>query len=262
MCEPPGAKRVRREDLQSPASSPRSTPDHRLEELWRSTFDRFAYTTAENDHVTDQHVDAAPSDDEAELRLFAAPADQPANAATVQKIRLSSPGAAAGEPGFLTKKPRAYYFADEPTSAEEAAFQSAAIDGRTVLELSRQPWPGCALPWKVRTITAAGMKREVLVGHPSTLVTLDESARKRTRKGKKARIAIRKKLHVTKEKQSQKARLAQAKEEAEREKRTRRNREKKVKKKAREKAKKAANGSALGGADDNSKDAVMASDSD
>lgn len=180
-------------------------------------------------------------DDEAELRLFAAPLNAASTAPTTQRIRLSSPGAADSEPAMLLKKPRSYYFADAPTSDDYAAFQAAAMDGETVLALSRDPWPGCALPWKVRTISAAGLSREVLVGHPTTLVTvLDEKAHKRTRKNKKTRIAIRKKLQANKEKQTERARLAQEKDEAEREKRTRRNREKKLKKKAREQAKKAA----------------------
>lgn len=93
------------------------------------------------------------------------------------------------------------------------------------------------------------MKKEVLVGHPPTLVTVDETMHKRTRKNKKTRIAIRKKLQATKTKQLQRAQLAQEKEEAEREKRTRRNREKKVKKKAREKAKKSSDGPSNGAAE-------------
>ena len=140
------------------------------------------------------------------------------------------------------KKPRSYYFADEPTSDEEVAFQAAAIDGKSVMELSKQPWPGCALPWKVRRISAAGLRKEVLVGHPPMLLTLDEKEHKRTRKGKKARIAIRQKLQASKKKQTEQARLAQEKAEAEREKKTRRNREKKLKKKAKEQAKKAVDG--------------------
>ena len=120
--------------------------------------------------------------------------------------------------------------------------RAAAIDGHTILELSRQAWPGCALAWKVRKLSGAGMKKEVLVGHPPLLVTVEENAPKRTRKNKKTRIAIRKKLQASKERQSKKAQLAQEKEEAEREKRTRRNREKKIKKKARDKAKKATDG--------------------
>ena len=178
-------------------------------------------------------------EEEVELRLFAATSSAPPKP---DKIRLSSPGAGTGEPGFLLKKPRSYYFADEPTSEEEGALQAAAIDGKTVLELSKVPWPGCALPWKVRRISATGMKKEVLISHPPALVTVEEQQHKRKRKGKKMRIAIRKKREAMKEKHDEKARLAQEKEEAEREKRTRRNREKKVKKKAREKAKKASDG--------------------
>jgi hypothetical protein len=234
--------RVRREELQSPASSPRASPDPDLEELLRSrTYTEFTYTT------TDDHVhDVAQSDqDETELRLFAAPANA---APQSHMIRLSSPGADSGEPGLILKKPRSYYFADEPTSDEEEAFRAAAIDGRSVLELSQQPWPGCALPWKVRRISPSGMSKDVLVGHPPMLVTVEDKAHKRTRKGKKSRIAIRKKLQEAKQKQSEAARLAQEKEEAKREKNTRRNREKKLKKKAKEQAKRAADGATDGAA--------------
>ncbi|KAF1844720.1 uncharacterized protein K460DRAFT_97459 [Cucurbitaria berberidis CBS 394.84] len=248
MFELPGAKRVRRDELQSPASSPRSSPDPALEDLLRSQIrNEYAFTTAEID--TTEAAEAAHSDgeEEVELRLFAATPNAPLQ---TTKIRLSSPGIGTGEPGFVVKKPRSYYFADEPSSEEEAALQAAAIDGKTVLELSRDPWPGCALPWKVRTISAAGMKKEVLIGHPPTLVTVEEEEHKRKRKGKKTRIALRKKRQATKEKQDERARLAQEKDEAEREKRTRRNREKKVKKKAKAKAKKASDGAVEGEAHD------------
>jgi hypothetical protein len=138
----------------------------------------------------------------------------------------------------LLKKPRTYYFADDPTSEEELMLEAAAIDGKTILELSNQPWPGCALPWKVQNISAAGLSKDVLVGHPPMLVTVNESAHKRARKGKKTRIALRKKAQAIKNKREEQAKLANEKEEAEREKRTRRNREKKLKKKAKSQAKK------------------------
>ncbi|KAF1833163.1 hypothetical protein BDW02DRAFT_501354 [Decorospora gaudefroyi] len=240
MFELPDAKRVRREELQSPASSPRASPDPDLEALLRSKINtQFNFTTTKNS-VEDVAYD---EEEETELRLFATPSN-----ATPQthKIRLSSPSADNGEPGFLVKKPRSYYFVHEPTSKEEGAFRAAAIEGRSVLELSRQPWPGCALPWKVRTISSAGIRKDVLVGHPPKPVTVEEKAEKRTRKGKKARIAIRNKLQASKEKQAERARLAQEKEEAEREKRTRRNREKKVKRKARDQAKKTGGGDGEG----------------
>ena len=62
---------------------------------------------------------------------------------------------------------------------------------------------------------------------------------RRTRPGKKRRVALRKQAQKLKEKKEQAERALQEKIEAEKEKRTRRNREKKVKKKARVKAKKA-----------------------
>jgi hypothetical protein len=235
--------RVRRAELQSPTSSPRSSPDPDLEELLRSTINtHFTYTTTHDDF---DHV--PPSDqDEAELRLFTTPA----NAAPQSlKIRISSPDADSREPGLILKKPRSYYFADDPTSDEERDFRTAAIEGRSVLELSRQPWPGCALPWKVRKISPAGMSKEVLVGHSPMLVAVEDKPHKRTRKGKKSRIAIRKKLQDAKEKESEAARLAREKEEAKREKNTRRNREKKLKQKAKQQAKRAADGAPEGTVD-------------
>jgi hypothetical protein len=139
---------------------------------------------------------------------------------------------------LAVKKPRSYYFADGPTSEEALRLEAAAIDAKTIFELSNQPWPGCALPWKVSRISAAGMKKEVLEAHPPRLVVVEEKVQKRARKGKKTRIAIRKKMQAIKNKREEQAELAKEKEEAEREKRTRRNREKKLKKKAKSQAKK------------------------
>lgn len=243
MFQLPGTQRVRRQDLLSPAPSPPSSPDPALDALLRARINRafeFAALTSNDRPVIADDVVPSDGEDEAELRLFAAPLDAASTTPTAQKIRLSSPDAADGDPSMRLRKPRSYYFADAPTSDEYAALQAAAMDGKTVLALSQDPWPGCALPWKVRTISAAGLKKEVLVGHPPALVTVTEQkVPKRTRKSKKTRIAIRKKLQAAKAKQTEKARLAQEKEEAEREKRTRRNREKKLKKKARDQAKKA-----------------------
>ncbi|KAJ4378869.1 hypothetical protein N0V86_005743 [Didymella sp. IMI 355093] len=257
MFDQPSAKRVRRDELRSPDESPRSTPDRDIEELLRQRIStEFAFTTTEQPIAHDQ--DAEQSDeDEAELRLFAAPANA---APATLKVRLTSPGLDKGDgSGFLVKKPKSYYFADEPTSDEELALRAAAIDGSTVLELSRQPWSACALPWKVTNITKDGIKKAVLIGHPPMLASVEEKEHKRTRKGKKARIALRKKKAANKDKQEERARLAAEKEEAEREKRTRRNREKKVKKKAKAQAKKA-DGEAVEGATqpaETQQDAVM-----
>ncbi|KAJ4985937.1 nucleolar protein [Stagonosporopsis vannaccii] len=239
MFDLPSAKRVRRDELRSPDESPRSTPDRDVQDFLRQRLSaEYAFTTTEREPDHGDVQEAAQSDeDEAELRLFAAPANA---APATLKVRLTSPALDQGDgSGFLRKKPKSYYFADEPTSDEELALHASAIDGSAVLELSRQPWPACAVPWKVRTLTKDGIKKAVLVGHPPTLATVEEKESKRTRKGKKARIALRKKKQANKDKQEEKLKLAAEKEAAEREKRTRRNREKKVKKKAKAQAKKA-----------------------
>ncbi|KAJ4348024.1 uncharacterized protein N0V89_009396 [Didymosphaeria variabile] len=226
---------VGRAELRSPVSSPRSSPDPELAQFLKSRIqDEFIFTNHEDD-AEGLREDAVASDEEAELVLFAGPSQT----AESHKIRLSSPDA-TGEPGLLVKKPRSYYFTDEITSEKEEEYKAAAVTGSDVLNMAKLPWPGCALPWKVHTITPAGLKKNVLVGHPPTLVEVEDKNKQRTRKGKKSRIALRKKMQAADDKQAEQARIAQEKEEAEREKRTRRNREKKVKRKAREQAKKEA----------------------
>ncbi|KAF2129181.1 hypothetical protein P153DRAFT_376442 [Dothidotthia symphoricarpi CBS 119687] len=224
MYDISSAKRVGRDELHSPVSSPRSSPDPDLQDRLRLRLDNaYTFTTTDID-LPDANDAANTDDDETELRLFATPANA---APQTLKIRLSSPGAGNAEPSMFIKKPRSYYFADDPTSEEDDALHAAAMDGQAVLELSKQPWPGCALPWKVRILPTADTRRAMLAAQPIIPATVDEKVHKRARKGKKTRIAIRKKLQASKEK-----------EEAGREKRTRRNREKKLKKKAKGQAKK------------------------
>ncbi|ORY15425.1 hypothetical protein BCR34DRAFT_642906 [Clohesyomyces aquaticus] len=237
MFDIPAAKRVRRNELDSPKSSQRSSPDPTLFELLRSrAHDEYIFTPAEL-NGSEKDGRTVSDADETELRLFAAPAS---SAPQSHKIRLTSPDAENGDPGFVVKRPRSYYFADRVDSEREKELQAAAVESEMVLQMANEPWPGCALPWKVWTISPAGIKKAVLVGHPKSLVTVEEKPQKRRRKGKKTRIALRKKLQATQIKLAEKEKLTKEKEEAEREKRTRRNREKKVKKKAREKAKKLA----------------------
>ncbi|KAF1961231.1 hypothetical protein CC80DRAFT_500530 [Byssothecium circinans] len=235
-----GAKSVGRHELLSPQTSPRSSPDPAFTELIRSrTHEQFDFRNVDTTMDSAQEEIIA-SEDEVELILFAAPA----NTHQSHKIRLSSPDATTAEPGLFLKKPSSCYFADELTSEKETKYSAAALTGEEVMDMAKTPWPGCALPWKVHTITAAGLKKAVLVGHPPALVTVEETDPRRRRKGKKSRIALRKKVQTVKQKNKERSRLAKDKEEAEREKRTRRNREKKVKKKAREKAKKLGNADA------------------
>ncbi|KAF2183810.1 hypothetical protein K469DRAFT_201407 [Zopfia rhizophila CBS 207.26] len=234
MFDLPSVKRVRRNELQSPQSSPRSSPDPTFTEVLRShvqdEFD-FTATYTTNEAVIDEEKE------EIELRLFSVPTS---SAPQSHKIRLASPETGNGEPGFIMpNRPRNYYFTDGVDSGKEAELQAVAVDGETVMKWAQEPWPGCVLPWKVRTVSSAGLKKVVLVGHSQKLVEANETGvKKRKRKGKKSRIALRKKIQASKTKDDEKARLEREKEEAEREKRARRNREKKVKKRARDKAKK------------------------
>ncbi|KAF2002454.1 hypothetical protein P154DRAFT_544451 [Amniculicola lignicola CBS 123094] len=235
----PTAKRVRREELHSPATSPRSSPDP---ELLRQ---RHAEYIFEETHPEDEELPDATNDEEGiELRLFATPQSSILH---TQKIRISSPDVASQEPGFAVKRPKSYYFAEDVTSDKKAALQAVAVDGQDILEMSKIPWPGCKLPWKVTKISPLGLLKAVLVGHLKKAIEVEEKPSKRKRKGKKSRIATRKKLQASATRKQEQDRLAKEKEEAEKEKRTRRNREKKIKKKAREKAKKIAEGTAEDG---------------
>ncbi|KAF2015559.1 hypothetical protein BU24DRAFT_491791 [Aaosphaeria arxii CBS 175.79] len=235
MFEIPSAKRVRRDELQSPRLSPRSSPDPDLTDLLRSRSHNDYTFAAVDSNEQEDNVEGAQSDqEETELILFGGPSGAPQQL----KIRLKSPEPEAGDAGFTVRRPRKYYFADELDSEREAQLKTAAVDGDAVLEMARIPWPGCALPWKVRAISAKGIRRTVLMDHPRKLVTVEEKIRKKKRKGKKTRIAMRKKLQARTGKEIEEDRLAKEKEDAEREKRTLRNREKKLKKKARDKAKK------------------------
>lgn len=230
---------MRRDDLHSPVSSPRSSPDPEFAELLRSRAQgEFTFTTTNFPEVRSIDQTLEDEDEEAELVLFAAPTS--GAAPQTHKIRLQSPDEGSGDPGFAVTRPRSYYIADEVDSEREAEYQAIAVDADTIMAMSKEPWPGCALPWKVRTISAHGIKKAILVGHPKMLVNVGEETKGRTRKSKKTRIALRKKTRAAESRKAEEERLKKEQEETEREKRTKRNREKKVKKKAREKAKKLA----------------------
>ncbi|KAF2084347.1 hypothetical protein K490DRAFT_68806 [Saccharata proteae CBS 121410] len=236
MFEEPAAKRVRREELYSPPSSPRSSPDAELTDLFRSRLQQ-DYEVAPTQPLAESKsgVVGALSEDEDELEfcLFA-PAATTADAPT-QKIRVRSPSPAAGDGGFVNGgRPQSYYFAGEMTGSRRREFERIAVSGQDVLDRSKRAWPGCALPWKVRVVAPRSGK---LLQDPWKNAVERES--KHRRAGKKARIALRKKAQAQNEKLKLRNMSEAEKEAAEREKRTKRNREKKVKKKERDKAKKA-----------------------
>ncbi|KAK8160354.1 hypothetical protein IWX90DRAFT_389161 [Phyllosticta citrichinensis] len=245
MFELPNAKRVRRDELHSPASSPRSSPDPDLTDLFREKLQsRIELVDAQPQGVAqpaqDLH-DAGSEDEELEFRLFAAPAKRGDAGPAPQKIRLKSPDLENAEGGFVNpKRPDSYYFADVPSDELRRQLESVAVTGDQVTRWAQQKWPGCALPWKVTTISLDKKARETL-GLSDNVSTGPVTA-KRTRKGKKARIAIRTKLKEKAEAKEAQAKVQAEKELAERAKRAKRNRDKKLKKRQRDKAKKAAAG--------------------
>jgi hypothetical protein len=224
--------RISRRELHSLESFPPSSPDPTLTDLFRTRIASQEISYAVPDLVQDGISDDG---SETELRLFAG-----AGATThTQKIKVASPEPGSYEPGFIVHRPRSYYFADALTERERKEFEAVAVTGETVKAWSKEPWPGCALPWKVRTITKDGLKKVVLIGHPREVIEQTEvTKKKRTRPSKKSRIARHKKAQALSSKAEEEKRKVLEREQAEREKRTKRNREKKVKKKAKEKARK------------------------
>jgi len=169
-------------------------------------------------------------EEELEFRLFA-------SGSTTTKIRVKSPDLSDRLPGFVVaSRPQTYYFATSPTSDEDAAYRSSALSGQQILELSRLPWPGCSLPWRVKTVAPQGkVIKQTILGHGTKTVASELKSR-RTKPGKKARIAKWKKS-AAREKEALKL---QEKEKALREKKTKKNRSQKVKRREKKRNEKAA----------------------
>ncbi|KAJ9641993.1 hypothetical protein H2199_005208 [Coniosporium tulheliwenetii] len=213
------AKRIRRAELYSRQSSPRSSPDPALTELLRSRVQQDFDTIEHPIQVQNNGENCEQSEDELEFRLFAAPPTVATSG--LQRIRLRSPP---------------YYFTGELSQAELELLESVAVSGDDVIKRSRSPWPGSTYAWKVTVVSATGKVRR----NTAEEVQPDKAVSKRKRIGKKHRIALRKKAQAEAEKKAAATRTAAEREATEREKRTRRNRGKKVKKKEKEKAKKTA----------------------
>lgn len=233
---------ISRADLLAEEPSPPSSPDlPAIKSL--QEFDFVHHETLPDAYDQEQEIDA---EDGLEFQLFAPSAGKTENTSGIAKIRLDSPDLANAEPGLVNpnRDPR-YYFTSTPSPEEQQNFEAAAMSGQDILNQSRRSWPGMACPWKVLHLPRTKKQQKILAPSDALFTKLigSQSMQKRTRPGKKARIAVRTKLVEAKTKQEEKQKAAELKEAEEREKRTRRNREKKVKKKNREKAKRAeANG--------------------
>ena len=227
---------IRRSELRSAESTPPPS-DHlgairALKEL--TNYEYITQAQGSDVDLQDQ------PEDELDFRLFASdkPADTYQNAKPIHKIRLRSPSVEVREPAFIRPdRNSGYYFTGLPSTEQKEGFEAAALSAQQVLNISYQPWPGSAYPWKVLQLPASRISQSVQTTSFSKLATGEDDS-KRKRPGKKARIKIRNKLAASRSQKEAAKKKAALKEAAEREKRTQRNREKKVKKKLREKAKK------------------------
>jgi len=219
--------RVRREELYSASPSPSSSPDAALGQAFlKSLGEKFTETASP--HVIE---DERQQSEELEFRLFARPSTN--DDKTITRIRVASPSLDDGHAGLVNpERPREYYFRDSLSPKAKGRLKIAAVSGEDVLARSCTKWPGCSLPWRVTMIPAIG----------KLVQTADQTdaTKKKTRKGKKTRIATRKKAVEDRERKEKEQEGAAEKELAERAKRAKRNREKKLKKRERDKATKAA----------------------
>jgi hypothetical protein len=160
-----------------------------------------------------------------------------------QKIVLEVEEEELGEGGFVVRNrnPK-YYFAEKAVGEQKWRFESAALSGEEVLDLSKRRAWGLEVPWRVRVLKSIeklkGAGNGAALGDKVVAVEVGDET-KRKRPGKKRRIIMRQRGGKREEIEERKRREKELKDETEREKRTRRNREKKVKKKMKEKAKKA-----------------------
>ena len=188
-------------------------------------------------------------DDKIEFRLFSsATSKEPIK---LSRLRVSSPTDEKRLPAFVKPfRPLEYYLGLPPTQEELRRFQAIALSGPDVVKLSQLPWPGCSMPWKVRTIASSKSAQRMLRDFRSSRSAKFSSTAKgghemrKKRPGKKVRIAQRKQQNP-KRKHARvigTAGLESQKQETEeeRQKRTARNREKKQKRKVRDKARKEA----------------------
>jgi hypothetical protein len=224
---------INRADLRSVSATPSTSADSDIAEDVRVRLDRALGEVIEtNAGVTNDQAHGAKEsedhEDAVEFRLFGS------NAGHAIKIRSPSPR--NKEPGFLgPPRPLSYYFTGELTEASKQKLIQAAISGRDVLKISHSRWYGCALPWKV--ISGEGSESSG-IGVDASRPHADVR-KKKSRPGKKYRIALRKKAASEKEKKEIAQKQAQEKDDYLREKRTRKNRERQLKRRAKEKAKKA-----------------------
>jgi Fungal protein of unknown function (DUF2011) len=171
--------------------------------------------------------------EELEFRLFAS------GPITSSKIRVKSPDLGNKPMGFVVpNRPDSYYFKEAVSTRESSEFDSVALSSEQILSLSKVPWPGCSLPWRVRVVSpkesGGNINQKTLLGHAAKMeAPVIRSLR--TKPSKKARIARRKKALAAEKGKAE----AAEKEAALREKKTRKNRLQKLKRREKKRNEKA-----------------------
>jgi uncharacterized protein DUF2011 len=169
-----------------------------------------------------------------EFRLFAGPSESNAT-----RIKITSPEFDNRPPGFVVpNRPDSYYFRGELSNKDVAAFDACAVSGADVLTRSNTPWPGCFLPWRVIRIKQSA--KETSMSNVQVEVNEPINKPKRSRLGKKARIAKRKIIVLKREQIAKKETALKEKEAHLREKRSKKNRSQKLKRREKKRATKAA----------------------
>jgi hypothetical protein len=139
-----------------------------------------------------------------EFRLFRSAPSQEAGksnsstslpSAKIKLVRSPSPSHQLEREGDITKpRPQSFYFT-KPTPSDIQAFNNIAITTETLTLLSRTPWPGATLPWRVTILPRSQVARSCL--QPPSQSLPPSSALTRASKpkpNKQRRIALRQRL--------------------------------------------------------------------
>ncbi|KAG8532822.1 uncharacterized protein KY384_002700 [Bacidia gigantensis] len=154
-----------------------------------------------------------------------------------RKIALRSPTPVRGDGGFVVaRRPKSYYFIQQASEDQESQYRDATISGEGILAGLAIKWKGSELPWRVSHVTSSirPALRSTNGGDPAGDRT------KRTRKGKKSRIAARTRIAEISKRKMAEQRQKIEEEEAEKLKRMNKNREKKLKRRQKKRDTKAA----------------------
>ncbi|KAL9113897.1 MAG: hypothetical protein Q9227_002031 [Pyrenula ochraceoflavens] len=244
MFEFPKTKRVKREDLRdrssspSEASSPQGTDSVTYTEALKHRYGEAVHIPIAE--TVDANAASTVEDDaeatSLEFRLFSGRAKHASSTpvkeqTSVARINIRSPTPTAGGGGGFVNphRPRSYYFTPSIDGCEKRQeYQVAAIDGRDLcLRAKSTNWPGMHLPFRlIKLPPSSSVAPALKLGDSSTSAHVQ---RRRSRPGKKRRIAMRKRATVQ-----------SAKIEEERMKKTQKNSRKKAKKRERDKARKRA----------------------